>query len=70
MCYCLLRLQVLLLVWDDKSNNSGLHPGLMATHDQETYEYFKDTGVVCLLCPREGGTEDTLLQVRRYIWCG
>ena len=50
-------------MWDDKSNNSGLHPGLMATHDNETYEYFRESDVVCLLCPRDGGTEDTLLQV-------
>jgi hypothetical protein len=28
--------QVLLLVWDDTTNNSGLHSGVMATHDQET----------------------------------
>jgi hypothetical protein len=33
--------QVLLLVWDDTTNNMGLHSGLMATHDQETLEYFK-----------------------------
>jgi hypothetical protein len=33
--------QVLLLVWDDTTNNMGLHSGLMATHDQETLEFFK-----------------------------
>lgn len=32
---------VLLLVWDDTTNNLGLHSGLMATHDQETFSYFK-----------------------------
>jgi hypothetical protein len=38
-----LFVQVLLLVWDDTTNNMGLHSGLMATHDQETLEYFKVT---------------------------
>jgi len=51
-------------VWDDASNNLGLHPGLMATHDQETFAYFKGTPVKCVLAPRQGGTEDSLLQVR------
>lgn len=55
-------LQVLLLVWDDASNNLGLHPGLMATHDNETYKYFKKTAVKCVLCPRQGGSEDSILQ--------
>ena len=58
--------QVLLLVWDDRSNNLGLHPGLMATHDQATYAYFKHTGVTCILCPRQGGMEETFLQVCRH----
>lgn len=35
----------------------------MATHDQETFVFFKDTKVKCLLCPRQGGEEDSLLQV-------
>lgn len=55
--------QVLLLVWDDASNNLGLHPGLMATHDQETYAFFKGSKVKCVLCPRQGGSEDSLMQV-------
>eukprot|EP00775_Hariotina_reticulata_P006308 gene6308-6543_t len=53
---------VLLLVWDDTTNNLGLHAGLMGTHDQETLNFFKDTGVTCVLCPRQGGDEDTMLQ--------
>lgn len=56
-------MQVLLLVWDDTTNNLGLHSGLMGTHDQETLNFFKDTGVTCVLCPRQGGEEDTMLQV-------
>jgi phospholipase D1/2 len=54
---------VLMLVWDDTTNNYGLHSGLMATHDQETYDFFKETEVHCVLCPRQGGTEDSYLQV-------
>lgn len=50
-------------MWDDRSNNLGLHPGLMATHDQETFAYFRHTEVTCVLCPREGGMEETYLQV-------
>lgn len=53
---------VLMLVWDDKSNNSGLMDGIMATHDQETFVYFKDTEVTCLLCPRQGGMEDSIME--------
>jgi hypothetical protein len=57
--------QVLMLVWDDKSNNYPLPiAGVMGTHDNETYAYFKGTKVVCLLCPKQGGTEDSYLQVR------
>jgi hypothetical protein len=57
--------QVLMLVWDDKSNNYPLPiAGVMGTHDNETYAFFKGSKVVCLLCPRQGGTEDSYLQVR------
>lgn len=58
---------VLLLVWDDTTNNLGLHEGLMATHDQETFSFFKDTPVHCVLCPRQGGDEDSYLQVCRAV---
>jgi hypothetical protein len=51
------------MVWDDATNNMGLHSGLMATHDQETFTFFKDTKVRCFLCPRAGGTEDSYFQV-------
>ncbi|CAN0919150.1 Phospholipase D alpha 1 [Linum grandiflorum] len=49
---------VLLLVWDDRTSVSEFkRDGLMATHDQETEAYFKDTKVKCVLCPRnpDGG---------------
>jgi phospholipase D1/2 len=54
--------RVLLLVWDDATNNFGLHPGLMGTRDQETMQFFKGTAVKCVLCPRQGGSEDSILQ--------
>ena len=54
---------VLLMVWDDASNNLGLTPGLMATHDNETFAFFKGTAVKCVLCPRQGGEEDSWMQV-------
>lgn len=56
-----------MLVWDDTTNNMGLHAGVMATHDQDTYSYFKGTEVTCVLCPRQGGEEDSILQVKHYI---
>ncbi|KAL3844046.1 hypothetical protein ACJIZ3_001449 [Penstemon smallii] len=49
---------VLLLVWDDRTSVMDLRKdGLMATHDQETKDYFQNTNVHCVLCPRnpDGG---------------
>ncbi|XP_027356581.1 phospholipase D alpha 1-like [Abrus precatorius] len=44
---------VLMLVWDDRTSVPDFKKdGLMATHDQETAEYFKNTNVRCVLCPR------------------
>ncbi|KAJ7958772.1 Phospholipase D [Quillaja saponaria] len=44
---------VLMLVWDDRTSAKELKKdGLMATHDQETLEYFRNTNVHCVLCPR------------------
>jgi len=39
--------RVLVMPWDEKSNDSGLLAGLMGTHDEETYNYFRGTNVVC-----------------------
>ncbi|KAI3442154.1 Phospholipase D [Psidium guajava] len=51
---------VLMLVWDDRTSVPDLkRDGLMATHDQDTAQYFRNTGVHCFLCPRnpkEGAT--------------
>lgn len=60
--------QVLMLVWDDQTNNYGLHSGVMATHDQETLNYFKGTAVTCVLCPRQGSEEDSYLTVNTDMW--
>ncbi|KAJ8637596.1 hypothetical protein MRB53_011863 [Persea americana] len=45
--------RVLMLVWDDRTSVGLLKKdGLMATHDEETGNYFRDTDVHCVLCPR------------------
>ncbi|XP_057772847.1 phospholipase D alpha 1 isoform X2 [Salvia miltiorrhiza] len=59
--------RVLMLVWDDRTSVDLLKKdGLMATHDEETEEYFKDTEVHCVLCPRnpdDGGSFVQNLQI-------
>ncbi|XP_041993558.1 phospholipase D alpha 1-like [Salvia splendens] len=50
--------RVLLLVWDDRTSVPDFKKdGLMATHDQETKQFFEGTSVHCVLCPRnpDGG---------------
>ncbi|CAA6666405.1 unnamed protein product [Spirodela intermedia] len=52
--------RVLMLVWDDRTSVDLLkRDGLMATHDEETENYFDGTEVNCVLCPRnpdDGGS--------------
>ncbi|KAK4413931.1 Phospholipase D alpha 1 [Sesamum alatum] len=59
--------KVLMLVWDDRTSVGLLKKdGLMATHDEETHNYFQDTEVNCVLCPRnpdDGGSIVQNLQV-------
>jgi len=44
---------VLMLVWDDRTSVEEFKKdGLMATHDEETEEYFNGSKVHCFLCPR------------------
>ncbi|PIA42455.1 hypothetical protein AQUCO_02000120v1 [Aquilegia coerulea] len=46
-------IRVLMLVWDDRTSVGLLKKdGLMATHDEETANYFQGTDVHCVLCPR------------------
>lgn len=50
--------RVLMLVWDDRTSVGLLKKdGLMATHDEETAQFFQNTDVNCVLCPRnpDGG---------------
>lgn len=59
--------RVLMLVWDDRTSVNLLKKdGLMATHDEETEQFFQGTDVHCVLCPRnpdDGGSIVQNLQV-------
>lgn len=58
---------VLMLVWDDRTSVDLLKKdGLMLTHDEDTENYFKNTDVNCVLCPRnpdDGGSFIQDLQI-------
>nr|GMC92272.1 phospholipase D alpha 1-like [Ipomoea batatas] len=55
--------RVLMLVWDDRTSVGLLKKdGLMATHDEETGNYFKDTEVNCVLCPRNPDDGRSIIQ--------
>eukprot|EP00122_Pirum_gemmata_P013106 Pgem_evm1s12195 len=51
--------EVRVLVWDEALSTSntvtGVTDGLMGTHDEETYNFFKHTKVHCSKVPRDGG---------------
>ncbi|XP_062117422.1 phospholipase D alpha 1-like [Humulus lupulus] len=54
---------VLVLIWDDRTSLMELKKdGLMATHDQETEEYFRNTNVHCFLCPRNPDHDRSIVQ--------
>ncbi|KAF5456726.1 hypothetical protein F2P56_026173 [Juglans regia] len=54
---------VLMLVWDDRTSVEELKKdGLMATHDQETKEYFRNTKVHYFLCPRNPDNRRSIVQ--------
>ncbi|KAK1425964.1 hypothetical protein QVD17_14631 [Tagetes erecta] len=54
---------VLMLVWDDRTSVEALKKdGLMATHDQETGDYFRNTKVHCVLCPRDPDDKNSYVQ--------
>lgn len=59
--------RVLMLVWDDRTSVGLLKKdGLMATHDEETEQFFQNTDVHCILCPRnpdDGGSFVQDLQI-------
>ncbi|RWR77387.1 C2 calcium-dependent membrane targeting [Cinnamomum micranthum f. kanehirae] len=55
--------RVLMLVWDDRTSVPLLKKdGLMATHDEETGNYFRDTDVHCVLCPRNPDDGGSIIQ--------
>ncbi|PON34711.1 Phospholipase D [Parasponia andersonii] len=54
---------VLMLIWDDRTSVEEFKKaGLMATHDQETDEYFRNTNVHCFLCPRNPDKKRSIVQ--------
>ncbi|OIV97740.1 hypothetical protein TanjilG_12497 [Lupinus angustifolius] len=54
---------VLMLVWDDRTSVPDFKKdGLMATHDQETEQYFRNTNVHCVLCPRNPDDGRSIVQ--------
>jgi phospholipase D1/2 len=54
---------VLLLVWDDRTSNRIVRKdGVMATHDQETLDYFANSKVRCTLCPRDPDNRMSIVQ--------
>lgn len=54
---------VLMLVWDDRTSVNELNrDGMMGTHDQETENFFRNTKVRCVLCPRKPDTRRSIVQ--------
>ncbi|KAF5748189.1 phospholipase D alpha 1-like isoform X1 [Tripterygium wilfordii] len=54
---------VLMLVWDDRTSLEEFKKdGLMATHDQDTADYFRNTNVRCVLCPRNPDDGRSIIQ--------
>ncbi|TVU17310.1 hypothetical protein EJB05_33334 [Eragrostis curvula] len=55
--------RVLMLVWDDRTSVGSLKKdGLMATHDEETANYFQGSDVHCVLCPRDPDDSGSIVQ--------
>lgn len=57
--------RVLLLVWDDPTSRNILGykiDGLMATHDEETRRFFKNSSVQVLLVPRMAGKKHSWIK--------
>ncbi|XP_022730216.1 phospholipase D alpha 1-like [Durio zibethinus] len=54
---------VLMLVWDDRTSVKILKKdGVMASHDEDTREYFHGTKVHCVLCPRNPDNMHSIVQ--------
>ncbi|XP_076884478.1 phospholipase D alpha 1-like isoform X2 [Bidens hawaiensis] len=55
--------RVAMLVWDDRTSVDALKKdGLMATHDEETQNFFENTDVHCILCPRNPDDGGSIIQ--------
>ncbi|BBN05147.1 phospholipase D1/2 [Marchantia polymorpha subsp. ruderalis] len=55
--------KVNLLVWDDRTSIGFLkRDGLMATHDEDTANFFENTEVKCILCPRNPDDSLSIIQ--------
>ncbi|XP_039016185.1 phospholipase D alpha 1-like [Hibiscus syriacus] len=55
--------RVNVLVWDDRTSVGALKKdGLMATHDEDTLQFFEDTDVNCVLCPRNPDDSGSFVQ--------
>ncbi|KAF9614958.1 hypothetical protein IFM89_021388 [Coptis chinensis] len=55
--------RVLMLVWDDRTSVGQLKKdGLMATHDEETANFFQGSDVHCVLCPRNPDNGGSFVQ--------
>ncbi|PIN08301.1 Phospholipase D1 [Handroanthus impetiginosus] len=55
--------RVLILVWDDQTSVKLLtNDRLMATHDEDTWSYFHNTQVHCVLCPHNPDDGHSILQ--------
>ncbi|KAJ4831211.1 Phospholipase D, partial [Turnera subulata] len=53
--------RVLALVWDDRTSVKLLkNDGVIATHDEDTERYFKNSKVHCVLCPRNTDHEESI----------
>lgn len=54
--------RVLMLVWDDRTSGDLYKSGYMSTHDENTADYFRDSEVNCVLCPRNPDNGRSLVQ--------
>lgn len=45
--------RVLVMTWNEKSNDGGFMEGVLGTHDEDTFKYFKGTDVICTNVPRQ-----------------
>ena len=44
--------KVYVMVWSEKTSGDFKRQGVMGTHDMDTYYYFKETKVTCVIAPR------------------